>query len=233
LIKRRQKTFSFTRFSIKLVIVICLFSALPMLFLRYVDPTTSSFILQNERSAGRSASMQWTPLEHISESLQLAVMASEDQKFPFHRGLDVIQIRNAFAVNQNRIRPLGASTITQQTIKNLFLWSGQSYVRKGVEAWLALWLELIVPKYRILEIYVNIAQWGPTHYGAEVAAQRYFDISASDLNDQQAALLAASLPSPSRSTPDQPSEYLTAQANKVLAIIPTLRTQGYIVGLYL
>ena len=147
-------------------------------------------------------------MENISESLQLAVMASEDQKFPFHHGLDILQIRNALAANETRSRPLGASTITQQTVKNLFLWSGQSYFRKGVEAWLAVWMELFLPKYRILEIYLNIAQWGPTHYGALVAANRYFNVSASQLTEQQASLLAVALPSPGLSNPANPSKYL-------------------------
>ena len=208
-------------------------SATPMVLLRYVNPPTSSFILQNETASGRQASREWQALENISESLQLAVMASEDQRFPFHYGLDLVQIQNALVANEARSRPLGASTITQQTIKNLFLWGKQSYLRKGIEAWLSVWMELFLPKYRILEIYLNIAQWGPTHYGAHIASNRYFDLDASLLNDQQAALLAAALPSPSRSNPGQPTNYLQARANALLDDIKRLRQQGYIVGLYL
>lgn len=216
-----------------LFIVIFLFSATPMLLLRYLDPPTSSFILQNEKAAGRRATREWLALENISESLQLAVMAAEDQKFPFHHGLDILQIRNALIANETRSRPLGASTITQQTVKNLFLWGGQSYFRKGVEAWLAVWMELLLPKYRIMEIYLNIAQWGPTHYGAKVASSRYFSLDAAVLTDSQAALLAAALPSPSRSNPGQPTDYLKARADALLDDIQRLRQQGYIVGLYL
>lgn len=210
-----------------------LLSAAPMILLRYINPPTSSFILQNEYASGRKASVEWQELENISESLQIAVMASEDQRFPFHYGLDLVQIRNALTANETRSRPLGASTITQQTVKNLFLWNKQSYIRKGIEAWLAVWMELFLPKYRILEIYLNIAQWGPTHYGANVASRRYFGLDTSLLNDQQAALLAAALPSPSYSNPNQPTAYLQQRADALLDDIQTLRQQGYIVGLYL
>jgi monofunctional glycosyltransferase len=214
-------------------IVAMIISAIPMLLLRYFDPPTSSFIIQNEHASKRQASYQWLPLENISESLQLAAMASEDQKFPFHHGIDLIQIRNALMANESRERPLGASTITQQTVKNLFLWSKQTFLRKGIEAWLAIWMELILPKYRILEIYLNVAQWGPTHYGALVASSRYFNINAANLDDRQAALLVAALPTPSRSNPGHPTEYLESRAEALLDDIERLRKQGYIVGLYL
>ena len=191
--------------------LLCLLSALPMLVIRYVDPPTSNFIELNKKANNKNIKQQWLDLQDISEYFPVAVIASEDQLFPHHFGFDVKQIMlvlDESAEGYSR----GASTITQQTVKNLFLWPGRSMLRKGIEAWLTLWMELIVPKKRILEIYVNYAQFGKSVFGVGAASQHYFGIPAAQLTAHQSALIAASLPTPSRSNPAKPSPFLLERA---------------------
>ena len=154
----------------------------------------------------------WEPLERISPRLQRAVIASEDQKFIEHYGLDIDAMEKAFAHNKRGKRIRGGSTISQQTAKNLFLWSGRSYVRKGVEAWLTLVMETLWDKHRIIAVYLYIAEFGRGIYGAEAAAQFYFHKSAAKLSAREAALLAATLPAPRRRNPAKPSAYLQSRA---------------------
>lgn len=141
---------------------------------------------------------QWQGLNDISPYLPLAVVAAEDQRFPLHWGIDVQAIWKAYQNNQQGGRLRGGSTISQQTAKNLWLWPQQSYWRKGVEALLSLALELNLPKSRIIELYLNIAEFGPGIYGVEAASQHYFNITAKQLSAYQAASLVALLPSPYR-----------------------------------
>jgi monofunctional biosynthetic peptidoglycan transglycosylase len=210
------------------VMLLVLISALPMIALRIVDPPTTAFMIRFEESSGRPGKYQWADWEDISPQLPLAVMAAEDQRFPKHFGLDLEQIMDAIQANESRTTPRGASTITQQTIKNLFLSPERSYLRKGTEAYLALWMELLIPKKRILEIYLNIAQLGPREFGAEAASGRHFGIPARALSPRQAALLAASLPTPSVSSPGRPSEYLEGRADFLLGQMWRLEQQDYL-----
>lgn len=150
-------------------------------------------------------------MDEISLYFPVAVIASEDQQFPHHFGFDLKQIKLVLDNSENGLSR-GASTITQQTVKNLFLWPQRSLFRKGIEAWLTVWMELIVPKRRILEIYVNFAQFGKSVFGVEAASQYYFGIPAAQLSPTQSALIAASLPTPSRSNPGKPSPYLQQRA---------------------
>ena len=190
----------------------CLISSLPMIALRFVDPPTSNFIELNKKSNNRNIKQQWLDMEDISLYFPVAVIASEDQQFPNHYGFDLSQIALVIKGENRQGVSRGASTITQQTVKNLFLWPGRSFVRKGIEAWLTVWMEIIVPKKRILEIYVNYAQFGKSVFGVGAASQYYFGIHASQLNPHQSALIAASLPTPSRSNPAKPSIYLLERA---------------------
>ena len=189
---------------------ICFLSALPMIALRLINPPTSNFIELNKRSNNTNIKQVWVDMEEVSLYFPNAVLASEDQQFPNHFGFDIKQIK--LVLNDKNGISRGARTITQQTIKNLFLWPGRSYVRKGIEAWLVVWMELIVPKRRILEIYINYAQFGKSVFGVEAASQHYFGIPAKQLNPEQSALIAASLPTPSRSNPAKPTEYLKERA---------------------
>ena len=154
--------------------------------------------------------------------MAVAVIASEDQKFPEHWGFDVEAIEKAYALNQHSHRVHGASTISQQVAKNLFLWSGRSYFRKGLEAYFTVLIETLWPKRRILEIYLNTAQFGHGVYGAEAAAQHFFHKSADRLNRSDAALLAAVLPSPERWSPAAPSRFVQQRRDWILGQMQAL-----------
>ena len=146
------------------------------------------------------------PLERMAPSLPRSVIGAEDARFCAHRGIDWQSVQAALEDAGDGADLRGASTITQQTTKNLFLWSGRSFVRKALEFPLALWMDLILPKRRVMEIYLNIAEWGPNgEFGAEAAARRAFGRSAGDLNASESALLAAVLPNPVRRSARQPS----------------------------
>jgi len=147
----------------------------------------------------------------LSPHLPIALVAAEDQQFPAHHGFDLDAIGRALDHNDDGGRVRGASTISQQVAKNLFLWQGRSWLRKGMEAWYTLWLETLWPKQRVLEVYANIAQFGDGVYGAEAAAQRYFGVASSALNSAQSARLAAVLPSPQRWHAARPGPYVLAR----------------------
>ena len=217
---RYEKNMSLKKYLIwlplKLFIFGCLLSAIAMLYLRAHNPPTTSFIMLHEKRNQEQALHQWVSFEQISPELAILVMASEDQLFPKHSGFDIEQIKKAFNSNQNGSKVRGASTITQQTVKNLFLWPKKSLIRKGIEAWLTIWMELIIPKKRILEIYLNVAQFGKNVFGAQAASQHFYGIDASELNIGHAALLTAALPTPNKSNPAEPSEYLINRAFELI-----------------
>jgi monofunctional glycosyltransferase len=181
--------------------------------LRWVDPPTSSFM---QRSAVQPVLYHWVPKEQIPESLRLAVVAAEDQKFWTHWGFDFIAIAEALEHNEKSKRKRGASTITQQTAKNLFLWPSRSWLRKGLEVSFTLLLELCLPKERILEIYLNIAEFGPGIYGVEAAAQKFFGKAASELNAEETARLTAVLPNPTKWRADRPGPYVQKRVDWIL-----------------
>ncbi|MCV6609458.1 MAG: monofunctional biosynthetic peptidoglycan transglycosylase [Amphritea sp.] len=183
-----------------------------VLLLRFIDPSVWMWQLQRDLSppANYPAESQhsWVPLQDIAPAMQLAVIAAEDQKFPQHWGLDIEAIKKAFSSNGEGKRIRGASTLSQQTAKNLFLWPDKSYLRKGVEAGFTLLMEAFWDKSRILEVYLNIAEFGPGIYGVEAASQQYFNKPASQLSRQEAARLAAVLPNPYRMSAKRPSQYV-------------------------
>ena len=150
----------------------------------------------------------WVPLEEISPDLQLAVVCSEDQNFLKHRGFDFGAIEKAMVHNEKSKRKRGASTISQQTAKNVFLWPGRSWIRKGFEVYFTALIELCWNKQRIMEVYLNVIEMGNGVYGAEAAAQKYFHKSAKRLNKSEAALIAAVLPNPRKWSPVKPTGYL-------------------------
>ncbi|MDR3415645.1 MAG: monofunctional biosynthetic peptidoglycan transglycosylase [Nevskia sp.] len=184
-------------------------SVLAVLLLRWLPPPTTAFMLEADI---RPVHQRWVDWVRISPAAKLAVVASEDQKFPDHWGFDFEAIDKAYSHNLKHRRVHGASTISQQTAKNLFLWSGRSYFRKALEAYFTLLLEALWPKHRILEMYLNIARFGPDVYGVEEAAQRYFGKPAARLDMREAALLAAVLPSPERMHVGKPSAYVEERA---------------------
>lgn len=170
--------------------------------LREQNPATTAFMEQGlarlrERNPRARLDHRWVPYEQISASLKRAVVAAEDQKFLEHAGFDIEEIERAYAANEQRghIRR-GASTISQQLAKNLYLTSERSYLRKAREAILTAMIETALPKRRVLEIYLNVIEWGDGIYGAEAAARRFFDKSAAELTPEEAAQLAARIPNP-------------------------------------
>ena len=218
---RKRKPW-FWKWVFRILFTICFISAAPMLALRFYNPPTSSFIELNKQANNQNIKHQWLDMQNVSLYFPNAVIASEDQQFPTHFGFDLTQIQLVIEQLRNGEKGFsrGASTITQQTVKNLFLWPERSFFRKGLEAWLSLWMELIVPKKRILELYINFAQFGKSVFGIGAASQHYFDIDAIELNPEQSALIAASLPTPSRSNPAKPTEYLQTRAAYILDQMP-------------
>lgn len=158
---------------------------------------------------------RWVRWDAISDAVKLAVLAAEDQRFATHRGFDGHEIRAAFETWRAGGQARGASTISQQVAKNLFLWPGQSFVRKGLEAWFTLWIEAIWPKRRILEVYLNLAQTGPCTFGVGAASSRFFGVAPARLGTHDASLLAAVLPSPARWQVEAPSPALRARAARI------------------
>lgn len=193
-----------------LVLLVLGLTLLVLLLFRFANPPTTAFILGYQVESGSLAGVRqnWVPLDEISPWMPLAVIASEDQRFLTHWGLDT----NAIATAVNEFRGgeglRGASTITQQTAKNLFLWGGRSYVRKGVEAALAVAMDGLWPKRRIMEVYLNVAEFGPGLYGVEAASQVHFGVPAEQLTATQAARLAAVLPNPRAFDAGNPSPYV-------------------------
>jgi monofunctional biosynthetic peptidoglycan transglycosylase len=197
-----------------------------VLALRWLDPPVTAMMLEQPGPIGEVEHI-WVDRAHISVAAARAVIASEDQRFFEHHGLDFDSIERALDDYQSGDDLRGASTITQQVAKNLFLWGGRSFVRKAFEAYFALLIEALLPKQRILDIYLNVAELGPNVFGVEAAARRYFDTSAAKLNASQAALLAAVLPNPRRLSAASPSAYVRGRQAWVLEQMTLLQTRGH------
>lgn len=171
----------------------------------------------------------WVPLESISPNLAIAAVAAEDQKFPDHSGFDLDAIADALERNRSDSGAVrGGSTITQQVAKNLYLWPAQSLVRKAAEAWLTAWIELLWPKRRILEVYLNIAEFGEGIYGADAASRRAFGKAPSGLTPAEAARLVAVLPSPRRMSILRPSAYVQGRSQEIVTAVGALGGVGYL-----
>jgi monofunctional glycosyltransferase len=197
-------------------------SAATVLALRWIDPPTSSFMVR-ERWITPARGAKAYPIRHrwvdwadTSPQIKVAVIAAEDQRFGSHHGFDLKQINDALEERERGRRVRGASTITQQVAKNLFLWPGQSWVRKGLEAYFTVLIETLWPKPRILEVYLNIAEFGRGVFGVGAAAEVYFGKRAARLNAYDAALLAAVLPSPKRMRVNAPSQYVRSRQQWIL-----------------
>ena len=172
----------------------------------------------------------WRGHDRISRNLPIALVAAEDQKFPEHHGFDFQAIDKAIEHNRRGRKVRGASTITQQVAKNLFLWQGRSYVRKGLEAWYTVLIEVFWSKQRILDVYANIAEFGDGVYGAEAAARPYFGKPASRLTPAESARLAAVLPSPRRYSVAKPGSYVQRRANWIQRQVQHLGGPAYLEG---
>lgn len=209
-------------------------TVLAVLALRFVHPVTSAFILESyaqawlRRDFGYQATYRWTDYADISRHAKLAVIASEDQKFAFHPGFDFEAIDHALKERESGRRLRGASTISQQVAKNLFLWPGQSFLRKGLEAYFTLLIEAAWTKQRILEVYLNVAEFGTGLYGVGAAAPAFFQTTPARLTRAQAALLAAVLPAPAHLHADRPSAYLIRRQAWIIEQMNALGGEAYI-----
>jgi monofunctional biosynthetic peptidoglycan transglycosylase len=214
----------------RLAIVLILSLALGVVLtlpLRWLNPYTTAFMLRDD--SGRDPLLQeWQDREQLGSAAALAVVAAEDQRFAYHFGLDLNSIRDSIEQSRQRGALRGASTISQQVAKNLYLWPGRSFVRKGLEAYFTLLLEVFLPKERILELYLNIAEFGPGIYGVTAASRYYFGKPPLRLYDSEAALLAAVLPNPLRFHVAEPSDYVRERQEWILGQMQRLRREGWL-----
>lgn len=194
-----------------------LFSVLMVLIYKWVPvPGTPLMVIRKLENKETQIKHDWVSFENLSPHLQLAVVCSEDQNYLKHNGLDWGAIEKARKENESGKRVRGASTISQQTAKNVFLWPARNYVRKGLEVWFTLLIELFWSKERIMEVYLNSIEMGDGIFGAEAASQYYFGKNASKLNPEEAALIAAILPNPRRFSAKKPSAYTRGRQQFVL-----------------
>lgn len=204
---------------------------------RWIDPPFTAFMVESRVGAlfssepGYEFRHEWRDWDQISKQAALAVIASEDQRFPDHNGFDFKQIDKALEAREHGRRARGASTISQQVAKNLFLWSGRSWVRKGLEAGITVLIEALWSKQRILEVYLNIVEFGRGTYGVQAASQRFFHADARRITTSQAALLAAVLPAPKRFRVDAPSRYVRSRQAWIIRQMVALGGTSYLASL--
>ena len=224
--KPRSPTRRVLRVGVIAILAFVVLSFMVVLPLRWFNPATTAFMLQDDFDG--PLRHEWVSWQEIGLAPKLAVVAAEDQRFADHFGVDVTAIQKAVQEQDERGSLRGASTITQQTAKNLFLWSGRSFVRKSLEAWLSVVIEICLPKRRILEIYLNVAEMGPGIYGVSAASRYYFDQLPTDINYGKAALLAAVLPNPVRLSVRSPSEYVRERQRWIMVHMERMRREGWI-----
>lgn len=219
------------RYLIGVIVSIILITVIQVAVLRWVNPPRSMFMLEREASAWRHQEPHfvlrntWCSFSEISSVMPLAVIASEDQRFLLHHGFDFDAIRHAEIHNAHSVSIHGASTISQQVAKNLFLWPGRSYIRKVIEAWYTVLIETMWSKRRIMEMYLNIAEFGNGIYGVGAAAKQFWHTDAAHLTTIQASLLAAVLPSPRRLHADHPDSYTVHRAAQIAIQMQHLRAE--------
>ncbi len=221
-------------FLFKLFLYFLIISVLWVIVLKVVPVWVTPHMIGRKIEAAREGEKtkiyhDWESYENISKEVALAVVASEDQNFPTHWGFDFDAMTDALTENRKRTR--GASTISQQVAKNVFLWHGRSYIRKALEAYFTLLIELIWGKERILEVYLNVAETGKMTFGVEAASQRFYGKSAKKLTRLEAARIAAVLPNPIRFSIKNPSSYVVGRAGKISRQMRALGGQSYIANL--
>ncbi|MBA3486314.1 MAG: monofunctional biosynthetic peptidoglycan transglycosylase [Lysobacter sp.] len=231
---RRKRTFRLGRWLVALPLLFILVTTLQVLSLRFVAPPFTAFMVARQASAWAQGdwdfrlAYDWRDLDRMTLNLPLAMVAAEDQNFPAHRGFDMKAITRAMDSNARGGKVRGGSTISQQTAKNVFLWSGRSWVRKGLEAWYTVLIEVLWPKWRILEVYANVAEFGDGIYGAQAAARTYFGKDAVDLSRAESARLAAVLPSPKRYSVVRPGPYVQRRSRAIERQMRQLGGTGYL-----
>lgn len=212
------------------ILLVMLMSWLLVLPVRWLNPPTTAFMLGDDGNQ-TSIKQHWTAWPAIGDALPLAAVASEDQKFSLHRGFDVESIRDSIQEHSEGASLRGASTISQQVAKNLYLWRGRSFVRKGMEAYLTVLIEITLSKKRILEVYLNIAEFGPGIYGVGKASRSYFGKAPRELGDADAALLMSVLPNPNKLHVDDPSPYVRQRQSWITNQMQRLRREQWLTSL--
>jgi monofunctional biosynthetic peptidoglycan transglycosylase len=219
----KQRLISYIVITCSALFAVSILLTLP---LKWFNPFTTAFILQEQIEDRKWILLNWVPYADIADTLAISIVASEDQKFPQHYGFDFTALSKA--LNEDREQMRGASTITQQLVKNIYLWSGRSYFRKGLEAYLTVLIECFLPKRRILEIYLNVVEFAPAVYGIGTASRVLFDRSPSQISAHQAALLAAVLPNPKGLSAKHPSQYVQRRAQQIRVAVRSLGGAGYL-----
>lgn len=225
------------RFLVQIFMLSLLLFFIILLVFRWVPIPTSAFIYQQNYLAKHSpktylkASYEWQAWDGIPTHLALAVVAAEDQRFPSHWGMDIVELKKVLAQRGKKKKFRGASTITQQTAKNLFLWGGRSYIRKAIEAAISVAIEITWPKRRILEVYLNIAQFGDATFGIKAASRKLFNKIPAELSIEEAALLAAALPKPAISNVNKPKPELRKRQQWILKQMKQLGGNAYLKSL--
>ncbi|MDQ7949931.1 MAG: monofunctional biosynthetic peptidoglycan transglycosylase [Pedobacter sp.] len=229
--KTTKKTSRLKRFGIaclKVILWFIVFSIIWVLAYRFINPPITLLMVQRNwerKSEGKAAKTErkWVKFEEISDNMKRAAVSAEDAQFLQHMGFDIKAIEKAYAANAKGKKLRGGSTISQQTAKNVFLWPGRSFIRKGLEAYFTLLIELLWSKERILEVYLNVIEMGDGIYGAEAAAQAYYKKSCRKLSRSEASLIAACFPNPRRWTPKKPTGYIR---HKQYLILRNMRRLG-------
>ena len=234
-IAKLKKIFESVASLLRKAIVIALIATIvPVVLLRWIPPVTSAFMIRKSITSlwsdrkGYKTRYKWTPWNKISPHAGIAVIASEDQMFPEHFGFDLESISDAVDKHSRGKRLRGASTISQQVAKNLFLWPGRSFIRKGLEAYFTVLIETIWSKQRILEVYLNVAEFGDGIFGVGAASEAFFKKPPSKLGSSEAALLAAVLPNPIRLHADRPTMYVNSRRVWILEQVAQLGGTAYL-----
>jgi monofunctional biosynthetic peptidoglycan transglycosylase len=229
----KQRLSRFFKWILKAAIIFFVSTVLLVFVMRWIHPVTSSIMIQRQIKSIVSGDFElvnyhWVSYDDVSKFMPIAIVAAEDQNFPKHFGFDFKQIEKALKQNKRGKRIRGASTITQQVAKNLFLWEGKSFVRKGIEAYFTLIIELLWSKQRILEVHMNIAEMGNNIFGVGTASLAYFKKLPDKLTKSQAALLAAVLPNPNKYSVTKPSGYVRGRQNWIIRQINSLGGPDYL-----
>ena len=225
--RNRRLNFRILLYPIAFFVIVTVF---PVVVLKWIDPPITSFMLQSKFRNDQSPRYQWVDRQKISEHFAIAAVASEDQKFPKHSGFDFVAIRSALKDRMDGKALRGASTITQQVAKNLFLWRGRTFARKGLEAYFSLLIELIWDKARILEVYLNIAEMGEGIYGVQAASRYYYNKNAWEVNLVEACQLIAILPNPTSYSLNPPSVYIRKRTQEIQLQIQQLGGFDYLLN---
>lgn len=229
----KKRIFNIYKWILKFAIIFFVSTVIIVFAMRWINPVTSSIMVQRQITGLFDGEFElvkyhWVSYDDVSKFMPIAIVAAEDQNFPKHFGFDFKQIEKALKENKRGRRVRGASTITQQVAKNLFLWEGKSFVRKGIEAYFTLLIELLWDKQRILEVHMNIAEMGDKIFGVGTASVAYFKKPAASLNIRQAALLAAILPNPLKYSAVKPSGYVRGRQNWIVRQINSLGGPDYL-----